>query len=133
MSDRTQISGKKARREKARKQAKRKKLLIIAVVAIVVLAVAALITIITIQAARIETYADSGQTLELHPDGTFSAVLFHGARYSGTYEKIEHDGNIAIAFTSGGATVYGEVVNNRLTLPTEWDDGHGHGRVLTKR
>ena len=124
---------KNARRELAIAKEKRKKKIIIASVAAVVLVVVAIGVFIAIQRAGTETYSDGYQTIQLLSNGTFTARLSHGQNYSGNYTKTNQGGVTVVAFSSGGATVVGEIEDGLLHLPHEWDDGHGHGDVLTKQ
>ena len=120
---------KKARRELALKKAKQKRIIIIAVAVIVVVAVAAAVTFSAVNTARTETYAEGSIIVELRPNGRFNATMFHGESYRGTYVKTA-DG---AEFTYDGVTVPAVIEGNILLLPSQWDDGHGHSTVLTKR
>ena len=66
-------------------------------------------------------------------DGAFEAKLFHGFNAYGTYSEREQSGITIISFTYDGITVDGEIRGNVMTVPHEWDDGHGHDTELTLR
>jgi ABC-type phosphate transport system substrate-binding protein len=122
-------TNKKAKREAELKKAKRNKIItaIAAVAAILILAGA--IVFNNMRSAGTETYSDGEQIINLRSDGSFSAALYHGVQYSGTYERTSggvnfiYDGQMAFASIQGGA----------LNLPEEWGDDHGHGSTLMKR
>ena len=122
-------SNKKARRELAQKKAKQKKILIFSIGGALILAIAAVIIVTAVNAANTETYSSTGQSIRLNANGEFSASLFHGSTYGGTYEKT--DGSVI--FTYGETTAIAMLDGDTLFLPPEWDDGHGHGSVLTRR
>ncbi|MCL2800274.1 MAG: hypothetical protein FWD28_00765 [Treponema sp.] len=79
-----------------------------------------------------EIFSAGGQTVRLSDDGTFSARLAHGVRKEGTYIKTPDDTRTIVAFSVNGRTEIGLIENDRLHLPHEWDDGHGHGNILPK-
>ena len=118
---------KKARRELALKKEKQKKIIIIAVIAVVILAVAAIFIINAINAKNDEIYTDGSATITLRANGTFSAVMYHDRRYSGTYVKSKDGDEVTVTFTYDGITAVAELENNELHIPHEWEDGHGHG------
>ena len=122
-------NNKKARRELAKKRAKRKKIIIIALSAVIAVAVVTAIVIGAVNSARTQTYTDGHATITLHSDGSFTATMYHGERYNGTYLKTDE----SVEFTYGGATVSTLLDGNRIHIPNEWEDGHNHGSVLIKR
>jgi len=123
---------KKERRNQAVKKAKRKRTIkIILAGAGILLAVAAVIITIILTYGS-EYYAEGGQSLRLHSDGTFTAILYHEVSYSGTYERVENGVNLTYGEITP-ITVFSHIENKLLTLPTEWDDFHGHQRILPKR
>jgi len=124
---------KKARRQKALARKKRKKIIIITAVAVVVVAIVVVAVVLLVGSAGTETYSDGSQTIQFLPDGTFTATLSHSRSFSGTYAKTEQGDITIVAFTSSGVTVNGEIEGGLLYIPHEWDDGHGHGAVLTKK
>ena len=73
-------------------------------------------------------YTNGRSTISLRADGTFRASLPHGVVRNGTYSEVSIDGIITVAFVEGGITVNGTINGNVLTIPNEWDDGHGHPR-----
>ena len=125
---------KKARREQETKQAKRKTGLFIALIAALLLAVIGGLALGAIRAIGTETYSDGNQTVTLSRDGTFTAELAHNNRKSGAYVMSEgEDGVTVIGFTASGVTDSGLIEGGALHIPVEWDDGHGHNRILPKR
>ena len=128
-----QGTNKKVKREMEAKQAKTKKVIVISAVVVVFLAIAALFVYDAVMKSGTEFYSDGHQSVRLFSDGTFTAELYHGVRYSGTYEKIGQGDDFSIAYTSGDVTVTGEVTGRLLHIPEEWQDDHGHGTVLTKQ
>jgi len=124
---------KKARRQQALARKKRKKIIIITAVAVVVVAIVVVVVVLLVGSAGTETYSDGSQTIRFLPDGTFTAKLSHGRSFSGTYSNTTQGNMTIVSFTSSGVTVNGEVEGGLLYLPHEWDDGHGHGAVLTKK
>jgi ABC-type phosphate transport system substrate-binding protein len=123
-------ASKKAKREAELKKAKRNKIITVISVAAAILILAGAIIFNNMRSAGTETYSDGEQFISLRADGSFSAALYHGVQYSGTYERasgginLTYDGQQAFAAIQGGA----------LNLPEEWgDDGHGHGSTLMKR
>ena len=125
-------TGKQARRELARKKAKRNKMIAIIVVVAVAIAATTLITYTVIQNSMAEVYASSDQTVRLRPDGRFRAQL-HDSSYRGSYTKTDEGGVTVITFSYGKETATGSIIIDQLYLPDEWDDGHGHAGMLTKK
>ena len=121
---------KNARREAAIKREKRKKLITWAILISVVVVIATLIIIGLYQQRNTRVFTDGGQVLTLHPNGTFVALLFHDNTKRGTYTENSEGGVTTISFTYNGVTENGIIIDKTLTLPREWDDGHGHGGVL---
>ena len=131
--------GKSAKAKQARKRAKRKKI-IITVVCIVIAAIiiAALVFYFLYQQTGDQqvgerVYALDDSAVTLHEDGSFNALLFHGAGYSGTYSEDTQGDVTIISFIYDGITATGWIIGNGLTLPDEWDDGHGHGHEFILR
>ena len=131
MPEKTGKLSKKERRELAAKRAKRKKTITLVIVLVAALALAAVVIAYQIQQSKVETYSDGRQTVRLLPNGTFSASLFHGERYEGTFSK-SPAGDVVV-FTVGGVPAEGSIENETLTFPEEWQDGHGHGSTLPRQ
>lgn len=121
---------KQKRREQARQRARNKKIVIICIAAIAVIAIVAIAVYFSINDSTGENgivYVSGNQTITLADDGTFIAVLAHTMR-SGTYaQSVQADGVTTITFTENDTSVTGSIADDVLTLPTQWDDGHGHG------
>jgi len=132
MSKKPIPTGKRARRELARRKAKRNKTIIITVCLVVFITATVLITYNVIQNSLADVYSNSEMTVKLRPDGRFRAAL-HDEKYRGSYATVDESGVIVITFTYGGKTAVTEIILDQLYLPDEWDDGHGHGDVLTKQ
>ena len=120
---------KKERQAQALKKGKRKKIIAVGVCVLVVLVLVALLAVNAYQQGRNRTYTDGYQTLMLRSDGSFTAALSHEVK-AGTYVENTEDGVITVTFISEGTSVVGGIENEVLTLPDEWDDGHGHGTTL---
>jgi len=98
---------------------------------------------------HIRVFENGNANVRLFPDGTFIANLFHNTKITGTYTEMTDGREVAVLFTysginniSGGVssfestgltTVVGGIVDNVLTIPEDWDDGHGHGMAFTFR
>ena len=79
-------------------------------------------------------YANGANTITLNEDFTFSAKLPHGLTKSGTYsETVDALGVTTIIFTVNGAQASGIIRNNVLSIPSEWEDSHGHGSNFALR
>ena len=120
---------KKARREEAIKKEKQKKMIIALCVA-VLLVVGALLAFILNGQSQARVFAGGSQTVTLYRNGKFSARLSHNVQRNGTYTENTVGGMTTISFTSDGTIATGEITGDILTLPDEWDDGHGHGAKL---
>jgi len=125
---------KKARKEKnAVKKSKSKRLLLVGVCALVVICVAAFFIYSSAFKNKNETYSDGGQRVQLFADGRFDASLAHYNRKTGTYIKSSESGRIKIIFNVDGKESTGWIVDDVLSFPKEWEDGHDHGNQLRKR
>ena len=120
---------KNERRAKALKKSRQRRIIIAVVCALVVVTIAVIIIINAYQQSKTRVYTDGHQTITLHHDGKFTAALAHEAE-SGIYTETSNDGVITVTFTTDGNSVTGTIVDDILTLPAEWDDGHGHGSTL---
>ena len=92
---------------------------------------------------QIRVFERGNANIRLFPDGTFVANLWHNTKVTGTYRELTQGHETAVLFThsgktllSGGestfyetgtVTVVGGIVDDILTMPEDWDDGHGHG------
>ena len=120
---------KKERQAQAVKKAKQKKMITIGVCVSAVVVIFALLIFNAYQNSKNRVYTDGYQTVTLHDDGSFIATLAHEMR-AGTYEESAENGVITVTFISAGGSVNGSIADDSLTLPEEWDDGHGHGSIL---
>jgi len=127
------IMKKEERRAKAIQKNKRKKTLILAACISVAAILVALIAFSLVQQSNVRVFGDGYQTFTLRRNGTFTAQLYHDAAKNGTYTEHEEDGITIVSFTHDGKTEHGSIVNNILTIPDEWDDGHGHGTSFLMR
>ena len=118
---------KKDRREIAIKKEKQKKIKTISIVAAVVLIIVAVAGFIMLT----ETYTDGHANIVLYPIGRFSANLYHGEKYSGSYRK-SADGT-QVTFTYAGSTIVTVINGDWIGIPHEWADSHGHGSYLQKK
>jgi len=119
---------KKERQAEVSKKANQKKVMI-GVFILVVAIIVALIVFSAYQQSQTRTFTDGHQTVILYPNGSFAALLAHESE-KGTYTENTENGVITVTFISEGIVADGRIVNNILTLPEEWDDGHGHGMNL---
>ena len=120
---------KKERQALAAKKAKRKKTITISVCIAVVAIIAALIIFNAYQQNNTRVFTDGHQTVTLSYNGSFTAALAHDTR-KGTYTESETDGVITVTFIINGIGVDGNIADNILTIPEEWQDDHGHGTKL---
>ena len=129
-------SQKRKSKSRSRRNRANKRTTVIAITAIAVLFVAAVAYGIytSVISAGTETYTDGGQTVKLLPNGKFTAELYHGDSYSGTYSKVESGGWTNVHLNYDGDTAIGMIMEKQFFLPDAWqdDDGHGHGTVLSK-
>ena len=125
------MSKKDDRRAEALKREKRKKIILIAVCAVLIAAIAAAIAYTVYQNKTSRVFSDGNQRLILRDNGTFDANDFHGIRRRGTYTETDTGDVTIIEFIIDGRAEQGSIIGNVLTLPSEWDDSHGHGNVLT--
>jgi len=125
---------KSARRELAIKQAKKKKITIIVIIAVILVSLIAFFVVRSIMAAGAEVYTDGSQTVNFQEDGSFTANLSHGIIQRGTYAFTELDDRTTVTFNlNAGFSIVGEIADNQLILPVEWQDACGHNFVLPKR
>ena len=122
---------KKAKRDLAIKKARRRKTVILTVISLVVLAVVVAMVISAVVASLTEVYTDGYATISLHPNGRFSAVMYHNERYNGTFVK--SDNGMLVTFSYDGTTVTSALYEDILQIPVDWDDGHSHGYELPKK
>ena len=126
------MAAKNTRREQAIKRDKRKKLIIIIVCVVAAAAIIAALAVNAHQRRGVRVFSAPNQTVELHTDGTFSAVLHHNIRRRGTFTESTSDGITTITFIEGNMSAVGSIEGDILTIPAEWDDGHRHNRFLTQ-
>lgn len=98
---------------------------------------------------EIRVFENGNANVRLFADGTFIANLFHNTKITGTYTEMTDGREIAVLFTYGGinnmaggvgtfeatgsVTVVGGILDGVLTIPIDWDDGHGHGMDFAYR
>ena len=114
---------------KKEKQKKQKKIVILLVCVLIAALVISLLVFNVSQKKGDRLFTDGHQTVTLRTNGTFTARLAHDSR-TGTYTEKKDGEVITISFTTEGTTVTGEITNDELTIPDEWDDDHGHGSKL---
>jgi len=118
---------KKNRREMAAKKEQQKQKRMTIIFAVILLTAITIVVIGIVQSLGTEVYSDDYTKVTLRSNGNFTAV-FHQGKISGTYTKTAD----SIEFTYDGQTVSGELEENALHLPHEWDDGHGHNAILIR-
>jgi len=125
---------KKLRKELAIKKAKQKKIITAVISAVAVLAVIIVLAVVLYytvgQQPKADIYSDGSQTIQLFEDGKFTANLSHGVNKSGTYTKTTEGNKIVVEFDVSGDISEGQIVNNTLYFPEEWEDEHAHGNAL---
>ena len=121
---------KNKRRARALKRERNKKILIAAIIVVVIAAFAFALIMIANHQRDNRVFTTGGETVTLRANGTFDAKLSHGNRFSGTYSESTEGGVTVILFTHDGVTVDGTIEGIALTIPHEWDDGHGHDTRL---
>ena len=129
----TMTSKKKQRQEKAIKRKNIKTAITIIVSVLIVGGIIALLTLNSPNKGDGRIFTDGPQRVVLNNDNTFSAVLAHNQRYNGTYTESPQGGSTTVVFTYSGRSANGSIQGDVLTLPHEWDDGHGHGGALRLR
>jgi len=98
---------------------------------------------------HIRVFENGNANVRLFPDGSFIANLFHNTKITGAYSEMTQGHETAVLFTYGGitnlsggvstfdvtgpVTAVGGIVNDVLTIPEDWDDGHGHGMDFSYR
>jgi len=122
---------KEDRRAKAMQKNKRKKQLIVTVCASVAVVIALALIFMIVQHGKTRVFGDGAQAVTLRDDGTFAAKFYHGEARSGTYTEQVENGATIISFMDDDKTEIGYIMSNVLTIPAEWDDGHGHGTYFT--
>ena len=127
------MNAKEARRQNAIKKAKRKKMMILAVCLAIAAVIGTLLIVNALQQSAIRTFVSGNNYVTLFADGSFEARLPHNVRRVGTYEEHGEGDVRTISFLSGGRVENGSLSGNTLTIPLEWDDGHGHPRLYTLR
>lgn len=115
------------------KSAKQKKILIISACILAVIAVLIFVLKPAGGSKTAEIYSFQRQTVQLFPDGSFSASLAHNVRKTGSYTKTPGSDRIVVLFNVNGRQEVGLIMNNSLYIPREWDDGHGHGNVFPRQ
>jgi len=126
--------GKSKKTKEAVKRAKRKKIITIAAcITVAAVIIAAVVFFVLDYQNNNRVYVSGDSSVTLSNNGNFRTKLYHGERITGTYTESYEDGVTMITFTHGGNTSTGILSGNNLTIPGQWDDGHGHGSVFTLR
>lgn len=131
------MSSKAERKEAAIAKAKRKKMFVHWALVLVLTPVISLSIRGAVRNSRADVYTDGGASVTLYADGDFAASLYHGERYNGIYTRTSGGDRTEVVFiTSSGGVVQsaiGTIEGDELILPEAWQDGHGHGTILTKK
>jgi uncharacterized OB-fold protein len=115
---------KQLRREMAIQRKRKKQTITTGIIAVVMIAIIALLIFNIVSTDEDQVYTDGYATITLHENGKFTAVLYHNEQYSGTYEISE---NNEVTFIYDGTTTTTELEQDKINIPHEWSDGHGHG------
>ena len=124
------MSSKKQKRELAKKRNKKKKQVIITLGIVFVVAIVGLIIFAAYTERNTRVFTDGRQTVNLMQNGNYNAQLSHGVTRSGTYHEELINGETVITFITNGVSEQGSIIEDVLTLPSEWDDGCGHNDRL---
>jgi len=127
------MQSKKSKRQQAQAMNKRNNRIIALVFAAVVFAIVIMFFVNMYQQRGNRVYANGRSAIILQTNGRFRANLPHNVRMNGTFSESEDNGIIIVNFDQNGETVYGQIINNTLIIPAEWDDGCGHGRNFILR
>ena len=122
---------KKERQAAAQKKAKQKKIRAISLCAAIVLVIAAIVALSAYQQMGSRVFAYGNVSVTLRKNGAFTAALTHETRRGAYTEEPAEDGVVTVTFVVDGISVQGSIADNILTIPEAWDDGHGHGTMLT--
>ena len=82
------------------------------------------------QQTETRVFVSGSQTITLNKNGTFSARMAHNNNKDGSYTETMEGSITIISFSYQGTTVKGRLQNGVLSIPREWDDGHGHGNTF---
>ena len=74
-------------------------------------------------------YATGPQSITLYEDGRFSFVDCRFVR-TGRFTEIESNDDVMVEFVHNNITVFGNITDDVLTIPWEWDSGKGHSPHL---
>lgn len=117
------------------KKLKQKKVLFVLIgVIVIILGVIGIIALINNSnnannyAGKYYNETSNTETIILNSNGTFTANIPHSVQKSGKYTI----NNNIISFTADNVTESGYINGKSITIPEEWDDGHGHGTIYTK-
>jgi hypothetical protein len=123
---------KKVRKEEGAKRNEQKKnMTLIAALSACTIGIAMLVVFAVLPQGKERVFVANGnQAITLRADGTFNARLAHDT-VNGTYTENTKNGITTITFALRGVTANGSIADTVLTLPVEWDDGHGHSTKFT--
>ena len=129
---------KKARREEALKRNRRKKIVLTAGCVVIAAVVVVLLTFNARRQGNVNAdrqseeriFTDGRQTVTLYSNGAFAAQLLHNNKKDGTYRETAEGNSTTVIFLHEGTTVNARLVNNAFIIPDEWDDSHGHNKIL---
>lgn len=118
------------RRAMAVKKSKRNKTIAISIGATAaVVFIALIIYSVTRPEIPSRVYATGPQSVTLYEDGRFSFVDCRSAR-TGRFTEISNNDDVTLKFVHNNMTVYGNLSDDVLTIPIEWDSGKGHSPHL---
>jgi len=112
------------------KRAKRNSLIgKIVVSAVAIVFIALLVHSVTRPELGSRLYESGPQSITLYDDGRFSFIDCRFVR-TGRFTEIINDDDVTVRFMHNNITVYGNIANDILTIPNEWDTGKGHNPRL---
>ena len=126
------MSKKSNRVNEAVQREKRRRNRIIAVSVVVILMVTAFALFDWYRQSKTRVFSDGHQTITLNYNMSYAAKLAHET-HEGIYSEKVDNGVTTITFNTGAESVEGFIHGDVLTLPEEWDDGHGHGNQLIRK
>jgi len=129
-SSRRRALTKAERRTMAIKRSKRNRLIAVSIgAAMAIFFISLAVYSVTRPEIGSRLYATGPQSITLYDDGRFSFVDCRSVR-TGRFTEIINGDGVTVRFTNNSGTVYGNITDDILTIPNEWDSGKGHSPRL---
>ena len=118
----------KPRQQEAKRNDSMQKYLLFAGCCLAVVAIVVVVLLNRTEEVGRRTFVSGANFVSLLDDNTFVAQLPHGLSKNGTYDETldEETGITFVRFFVDGRNEIGTIQEDLLTIPSEWDDGHGH-------